>query len=76
MSNALGCTSSNCDVLAGLVDLLGLELVGNALHEATVSPFAFRESQNLLSLQVDNNHFTSVPVGLPRSLQVRWRHNI
>lgn len=76
MSSALGWTDGDCGVLVGLVNLLNLELVGNALREATVSPSALRALEKLLSLQLDKNHFTSVPLGLPRSLQVRRCHNI
>lgn len=76
LSNVLSCTDSNCCVLQGLVNLLNVELVGNALHESTVSELAFRPAGKLLSLHVDKNHFTSIPLGLPRSLQVCRCHNI
>ncbi|XP_029689044.1 extracellular matrix protein 2 [Takifugu rubripes] len=65
--NKIGTLSPHC--FTGLVNLLNLELVGNALHESTVSPLAFRPAEKLLSLHVDKNHFTSIPLGLPRSLQ-------
>lgn len=76
MSSVLWCAGSNYGVLVGLGNLRNLELAGNTLHEATVSSSAFSALENLLSLQVDQNHFTSIPLGLPRSLQVCWGHDI
>ncbi|XP_028266048.1 extracellular matrix protein 2 [Parambassis ranga] len=54
----------------GLMNLLKLELQENTLHEGSVSPLAFTPLQKLLSLQLDNNRFRSIPLGLPASLQL------
>lgn len=54
--------------------LLNLELEENTLHEGSVSSEAFRPLERLLSLQLDNNRFRSLPLGLPPSLQVHWYH--
>lgn len=56
------------------MNLLKLELGGNALHKASVSPPAFRPLQRLLDLQLSNNHFRSLPLNLPPSLQVHMYH--
>ncbi|TKS77666.1 Extracellular matrix protein 2 [Collichthys lucidus] len=53
----------------GLMKLLNLELEENTLHEGSVSSEAFRPLERLLSLQLDNNRFRSLPLGLPPSLQ-------
>ncbi|KAK1898774.1 Extracellular matrix protein 2 [Dissostichus eleginoides] len=53
----------------GLTNLLILELEENFLHEGNVSPLTFRPLQRLLDLQLDNNRFRSLPLGLPPSLQ-------
>lgn len=54
----------------GVKNLLKLELKLNTLYEASVSPATFRPLQKLLELQLDNNRFRSLPLGLPSSLQV------
>ncbi len=56
------------------MNLLNLELEQNILHEGSVSPLAFRPLERLLDLQLDNNRFRSLPLGLPPSLQVHWYH--
>lgn len=56
----------------GLTNLLNLELEENLLHEGSVSPQAFRPLERLVELQLDKNHFRSIPLGLPPSLQVHW----
>uniref|UniRef100_A0A3P9JRB3 Si:dkey-32e6.6 n=1 Tax=Oryzias latipes TaxID=8090 RepID=A0A3P9JRB3_ORYLA len=58
------------DCFKGLVNLLHLELQDNILHEGSVSPAAFSPLQGLLYLHLDRNHFSSIPRGLPASLQV------
>ncbi|KAF7210678.1 extracellular matrix protein 2-like [Nothobranchius furzeri] len=54
----------------GLLNLLKLDLENNTLREGSVSPLAFRPLRKLLDLQLDSNHFCSLPQGLPRSLQM------
>lgn len=56
------------------MNLLNLELEENPLHEGSVSPQAFRPLERLLHLQMDNNRFRFLPLGLPRSLQVHLYH--
>lgn len=60
--------------LQGLMNLLNLELGENTLHEGSVSPLTFRPLKKLLHLQLDNNYFRSLPLGLPPFLQVHWYH--
>ncbi|XP_041802490.1 extracellular matrix protein 2 [Chelmon rostratus] len=66
-NNKLSTLTPHC--LEGLKNLLTLELEENSLHEASVSPLAFRPLERLLYLQLDNNRFRSLPLGLPPSLQ-------
>uniref|UniRef100_A0A3B3C5C0 Si:dkey-32e6.6 n=1 Tax=Oryzias melastigma TaxID=30732 RepID=A0A3B3C5C0_ORYME len=58
------------DCFKGLGNLLNLELQDNILHEGSVSPSAFSPLQSLLFLHLDRNLFSSIPLGLPASLQV------
>ncbi|XP_035761501.1 extracellular matrix protein 2, partial [Neolamprologus brichardi] len=74
-NNKLSGLTPHC--FKGLMNLLKLELGGNALHKASVSPPAFRPLQRLLDLQLSNNHFRSLPSNLPPSLQtLRMNENL
>uniref|UniRef100_A0A087XJA8 Si:dkey-32e6.6 n=2 Tax=Poecilia formosa TaxID=48698 RepID=A0A087XJA8_POEFO len=66
--NKLTVLTDHC--FQGVKNLLKLELRMNTLYEGSVSPAAFRPLQKLLELQLDNNRFRSLPLGLPSSLQV------
>ncbi|KAM7411805.1 hypothetical protein PAMA_021671 [Pampus argenteus] len=66
-NNKLSSFTPHC--FKGLMNLLNLELGENTLHEGNISPLAFRPLEKLLDLQLDNNHFRSLPQGLPPSLQ-------
>ncbi|XP_043977710.1 extracellular matrix protein 2 [Gambusia affinis] len=66
--NQLTVLTDHC--FQGVKNLLKLELKLNTLYEASVSPATFRPLQKLLELQLDNNRFRSLPLGLPSSLQV------
>ncbi|XP_027026273.1 extracellular matrix protein 2 [Tachysurus fulvidraco] len=55
--------------LEGLTNLLHLELAGNILWEGSVEPLAFQHLPTLKHLRLDNNRFTSIPNGLPASLE-------
>ncbi|XP_030277995.1 extracellular matrix protein 2 [Sparus aurata] len=66
-SNKLSALTLHC--FTGLTNLLNLELEENLLHEGSVSPQAFRPLERLVELQLDKNHFRSIPLGLPPSLQ-------
>uniref|UniRef100_A0A3B4D1N0 Uncharacterized protein n=1 Tax=Pygocentrus nattereri TaxID=42514 RepID=A0A3B4D1N0_PYGNA len=60
----------------GLSNLLVLELTGNILYEGSVELWAFRPLKVLKHLKLDNNRFSSIPNGLPRSLEdLRMSHN-
>ncbi|XP_076839664.1 extracellular matrix protein 2 [Brachyhypopomus gauderio] len=62
--------------LAGLSKLLILELTGNILYEGSVDPQTFKPLMMLTHLRLDNNRFTSIPSGLPPSLEdLRMAHN-
>ncbi|KAF4078159.1 hypothetical protein AMELA_G00196100 [Ameiurus melas] len=62
--------------LEGLSKLLHLELAGNILWEGSVEPLAFEHLTTLKHLRLDNNRFTSIPSGLPASLEdLRLPHN-
>lgn len=56
--------------LAGLSQLLTLELEDNHFHDGNVSPLAFRPLKNLIYLRLDDNDFRAIPSGLPASLKV------
>ncbi|XP_035015694.1 extracellular matrix protein 2 [Hippoglossus stenolepis] len=62
-------TTLTPDCFKGLRNLSSLELEENILHDGSVSPLSFRPLKKLLRLQLDNNRFRSLPLGLPRSLQ-------
>ncbi|XP_029291780.1 extracellular matrix protein 2 [Cottoperca gobio] len=66
-NNKLSALTPHC--FKGLINLLILELEENTLHEGSVSPLTFRPLKRLLDLQLDNNRFRSLPMGLPPSLQ-------
>ncbi|XP_063152699.1 extracellular matrix protein 2-like [Candoia aspera] len=53
----------------GLFRLLTLELKGNQLHDGNVPPTTFRSLRRLIYLRLDQNHFRTIPSGLPASLQ-------
>nr|XP_043893380.1 extracellular matrix protein 2 [Solea senegalensis] len=57
------------DSFKGLTNLLTLELQENILHEGSVSPLTFKPLKKLQRLQLDNNRFRYLPMGLPSSLQ-------
>ncbi|XP_072553262.1 extracellular matrix protein 2 [Salminus brasiliensis] len=60
----------------GLSNLLVLELTGNILYEGSVEPWAFKPLKVLKHLKLDNNRFSFIPAGLPRSLEeLRMSHN-
>ncbi|XP_053173941.1 extracellular matrix protein 2 [Scomber japonicus] len=66
-NNQLNSLTPHC--FEGLKNLWNLELQGNILHEASVSPETFRPIKKLLYLQLDHNRFRSLPQGLPSSLK-------
>nr|XP_046252080.1 extracellular matrix protein 2-like [Scatophagus argus] len=66
-NNKLSTLTPHC--FKGLMNLLSLELEQNTLHEASVSPLAFRPLERLLDLQLNSNHFRTIPLGLPPFLQ-------
>ncbi|XP_064133810.1 biglycan-like isoform X3 [Loxodonta africana] len=55
--------------LAGLCQLLTLEVEGNQLHDRDISPLAFQPLRSLLYLRLDRNQLRTIPPGLPASLQ-------
>ncbi|TSM04857.1 Biglycan [Bagarius yarrelli] len=55
--------------LEGLTNLLHLDLAGNILWEGSIEPLAFQQLPMLKHLRLDNNRFTSIPDGLPASLE-------
>ncbi|XP_026776875.2 extracellular matrix protein 2 isoform X1 [Pangasianodon hypophthalmus] len=60
----------------GLSNLLHLELAGNILWEGSVEPLAFQHLTTLKHLRLDNNRFSSIPSGLPPSLEdLKMPHN-
>ncbi|KAF5903517.1 extracellular matrix protein 2-like [Clarias magur] len=62
--------------LKGLSNLLHLELAGNILWEGSIEPLAFEHLVTLKHLRLDNNRFSSIPPGLPASLEdLRMPHN-
>lgn len=59
---------------AGLQRLVSLELRGNGLYEASLSPQTFKPLRGLVDLYLGGNLFRFVPQGLPASLQVHRLH--
>ncbi|KAG9483713.1 hypothetical protein GDO78_009567 [Eleutherodactylus coqui] len=57
------------DSLKDLKNLVTLELEGNQLSEANVSPLAFKPLQNLNYLRLGRNKFRTIPQGLPVSIE-------
>ncbi|XP_062843227.1 extracellular matrix protein 2 [Trichomycterus rosablanca] len=53
----------------GLSNLVILELEGNLLSEGNVHPRAFAPLTQLTYLRMGRNHFRTIPLGLPASLQ-------
>lgn len=54
----------------GLTNLQVLELTGNILYEGSIAPWAFKPLKSLKYLRLDKNRFSSIPAGLPPSLEV------
>ncbi|XP_028680112.1 extracellular matrix protein 2 [Erpetoichthys calabaricus] len=63
------------DSFQDLNSLVTLELEGNILSEANISPFAFKPLKNLLYLRLGRNHFRTIPQGLPPSLEEVYLEN-
>ncbi|XP_069823289.1 extracellular matrix protein 2 isoform X2 [Dendropsophus ebraccatus] len=57
------------DSLKDLKDLVTLEVEGNLLSEANVSPLAFKPLQHLSYLRMGRNKFRLIPEGLPASIE-------
>lgn len=55
---------------SGLKNLVTLELEGNKLSEANVSPLAFYPLTSLSYLRLGRNKFRIIPQGLPTTLEV------
>ncbi|NWT58770.1 ECM2 protein, partial [Erythrocercus mccallii] len=64
------------DGLKGLKNLITLELEGNKLSEANVSPLAFYPLKSLSYLRLGRNKFRIIPQGLPATLEELYlEHN-
>ncbi|NXA45231.1 ECM2 protein, partial [Nothocercus julius] len=63
------------DTLQDLKNLVTLELEGNKLSEANVSPWAFFPLKSLLYLRLGRNKFRIIPQGLPTSIQELYLEN-
>ncbi|XP_074861909.1 extracellular matrix protein 2 [Carettochelys insculpta] len=63
------------DSLQELKNLVTLELEGNKLSEANVSPLAFRPLKSLSYLRLGRNKFRTIPQGLPTSIQELYLEN-
>ncbi|XP_077132897.1 extracellular matrix protein 2 isoform X1 [Ranitomeya variabilis] len=57
------------DSLKDLKNLITLELEGNELSEANVSPKAFKPLQHVTYLRLGRNKFRTIPQGLPVSIE-------
>ncbi|XP_044157682.1 extracellular matrix protein 2 isoform X1 [Bufo gargarizans] len=57
------------DSLKDLKNLVTLELEGNQLSEANVSPLAFKPLQHMSYLRMGRNKFRTIPHGLPASIE-------
>ncbi|KAM4021515.1 extracellular matrix protein 2 isoform 2-T4 [Anomaloglossus baeobatrachus] len=57
------------DSLKDLKSLVTLELEGNELSEANVSPLAFKPLQHVTYLRLGRNKFRLIPQGLPVSIE-------
>lgn len=58
-----------------LKNLVTLELEGNKLSEANVSPLAFYPLKSLSYLRLGRNKFRIIPQGLPTTLEVKTKPN-
>lgn len=56
-----------------LKNLVTLELEGNKLSEANVSPLAFYPLKSLSYLRLGRNKFRIIPQGLPATLEVKTK---
>ncbi|XP_075039117.1 extracellular matrix protein 2 isoform X2 [Mixophyes fleayi] len=63
------------DSLADLKNLVTLEMEGNQLSEANVSPMAFRALPHLSYLRLGRNKFRTIPQGLPASIEELYLEN-
>ncbi|NXU59595.1 ECM2 protein, partial [Turnix velox] len=63
------------DGLQGLKNLVNLELEGNKLSEANVSPLAFYPLKRLSYLRLGRNKFRIIPQGLPATLEELYLEN-
>uniref|UniRef100_A0A8C3LL34 Extracellular matrix protein 2 n=1 Tax=Chrysolophus pictus TaxID=9089 RepID=A0A8C3LL34_CHRPC len=63
------------DALQGLKNLVTLELEGNKLSEANVSPLAFYPLKSLSYLRLGRNKFRIIPQGLPTTLEELYLEN-
>ncbi|XP_071611609.1 extracellular matrix protein 2 isoform X2 [Heliangelus exortis] len=63
------------DGLQGLKNLVTLELEGNKLSEANVSPLAFYPLKSLSYLRLGRNKFRIIPQGLPATLEELYLEN-
>ncbi|XP_003217706.1 extracellular matrix protein 2 isoform X1 [Anolis carolinensis] len=59
----------------GLKKLVTLELEGNKLSEANVSPLAFQPLKSLSYLRLARNRFRIIPQGLPHSIEELYLEN-
>ncbi|NXI73587.1 ECM2 protein, partial [Anseranas semipalmata] len=63
------------DALQDLKNLVTLELEGNKLSEANVSPLAFYPLKSLSYLRLGRNKFRIIPQGLPTTLEELYLEN-
>ncbi|XP_010143620.1 PREDICTED: extracellular matrix protein 2 [Buceros rhinoceros silvestris] len=63
------------DSLQDLKNLVTLELEGNKLSEANVSPLAFHPLKSLSYLRLGRNKFRIIPQGLPATLEELYLEN-
>ncbi|XP_006127616.2 extracellular matrix protein 2 isoform X1 [Pelodiscus sinensis] len=63
------------DSFQELKNLVTLELEGNKLSEANVSPLAFHPLKSLSYLRLGRNKFRTVPQGLPTSIEELYLEN-
>ncbi|XP_061474042.1 extracellular matrix protein 2 isoform X2 [Rhineura floridana] len=63
------------DSFEGLEKLVTLELEGNKLSEANVSPLAFQPLKSLSYLRLGQNKFRTIPQGLPNSIEELYLDN-
>ncbi|XP_004620181.2 extracellular matrix protein 2 [Sorex araneus] len=61
--------------LSGLNRLVTLELEGNSLSEANVSPLTFKPLTSLSYLRLGRNKFRIIPQGLPASIEELYLEN-